>query len=416
MSPQEYEATSNPPRNWRTQDVWSISLSAFFADLGYQSVLAAFPLFLVIELHRPAWEYGLAMALSYGGGAIFSMIGARIGDRIGHRKMAIFGNCLIPLLSLSALMSNPAWTIGLLCGGWWARNLRSPSRRVMLNEAVPADEFRVRIFGFLHALDVGGAAAAALLVLIALDQGVPFKLLFLFTAIPLGVSTLMLSRASTGRVPLTSAANSGSDYEKPTQRHLSSAKAIFLSTALFGFTFYSIGFPVLTVAQKTGSDTFGVIGFLVFQGFSAATGYLLAQKLGATMLHRFVNLGMFGYFGSALGAIVMIADVHYQLGTSEFLLGLAILGFALGVVETLEPSLVAVLSKGIGSGRGFGALASSRSVGLFAGNIIMGLLYQIGPSWSYGYAAAMAIAAAAIMLFTAKRANAELTDLRGQPL
>lgn len=387
--------------NWRTRNVWSISLSAFFADLGYQSVLAAFPLFLVVYLHRPVWEYGLAMALSYGGGALFSLIGARVGDRIGHRRVAIIGNCLIPLLSLSALSANPAWAIGLLTGGWWARNLRSPSRRVMLNEAVSADEYRVRVFGFLHALDVGGAAAAAILVIIAIHSGVPFRLLFLFTIVPLLISSIALSRATTGRSPKAREEKSGHTHEIAKKGHSNGAKSIFVATALYGFTFYSIGFPVLTVAQKTGSKTSGILAFLIFQGFSAATGYLLAKQLGLTLFRRFLNLGLLGYLVSALGALVLILDIHYQLGTAEYLVGMAVLGFALGIIETLEPSLIAVLSEGASAGRGFGALSASRSVGLFAGNLIMGLLYQLGPSWSYGYAGIMAVVAAAIMVFAA---------------
>jgi hypothetical protein len=111
---------------WRTRDVWAISFSAFFADLGYQAVLAGFPLFLVLTLHQPVWEYGLASALSYGGGAAFSYAGGWIGDRVGHRKLALAGNSVIPLLSLCALVASPAWAIGLLTGGWWARNLRPP--------------------------------------------------------------------------------------------------------------------------------------------------------------------------------------------------------------------------------------------------------------------------------------------------
>ncbi len=411
MGISERESSINLQQNWRTKDVWSISLSAFFADLGYQSVLAAFPLFLVLDMHEPVWEYGLAMALSYGGGAVFSLVGARLGDRIGHRRLAIIGNCLIPLLSLSALFANPAWAIGLLSGGWWARNLRSPSRRVMLNEAVPADEFRVRIFGFLHALDVGGAAAAAILVMIALKQGAPFRLLFLFTIVPLVVSSLMLTRATTGRRPSIAhdrSAPSPATPKNAAPRHSAGAKAIFLSTALYGFTFYSIGFPVLTVAQKTGSNVLGIAAFLVFQGFSAATGYLLARRLGGTLFRRFVNLGLYGYLSSALGAAVLILDIHYKLGTLEYLLGMAVLGFALGIIETLEPSLVAVMSEKIGSGRSFGALSSSRSVGLFVGNLVMGLLYQLGPSWSYGYAGIMAAAAALIMVLAANRLPAQI--------
>ncbi len=396
-------SATNRYNSWRTPDVWSISLSAFFADLGYQSVLAAFPLFLVIYLHRPVWEYGLAMALSYGGGAVFSLIGARIGDRIGHRRLALIGNCFIPLLSLSALIANPAWAIGLLTGGWWARNLRSPSRRVMLNRTVTAEEYRTTVFGFLHALDVGGAAAAAILVIVAIQNGVSFRLLFLFTIVPLLLSTVMLSRTGTDTSERRGQKIETSVEARQTApiRQTVGARAIFVSTALYGFTFYSIGFPVLTIAQKTGSRSSGIAAFLVFQAFSAATGYLLARRLGATLVRRFINLGLLGYLVSAIGALVLVVDIHCHLGTTEYLVGIAILGFALGVIETLEPSLIAVLSKNQPAGRTFGVLSSSRSIGLFVGNLVMGLLYQLGPSWSYGYASIMAALAAVIIVVAA---------------
>lgn len=387
---------------WRTKDIWAIALSAGFADLGYQSVLAAFPLFLVLELHAPVWEYGLAMALSYGGGAIFSLLGGRLGDRIGHKKTALIGNCLIPLLSLSALVTNPAWAIGLLTGGWWARNFRSPSRRVMLSESITNEDFRTKIFGFMHALDVGGAAIAAIMVIIALHFQLQFRYLFLLTAIPLAISSISLSQASSVTPRAINETRSASQTSKAF-KHSQEARAIFTASALYGFTFYSVGFPVLTVAQKTGSDISGVASFLVFQAISAATGYLLARKFGQSLARKFISLGLFGYFVSALGAVLLILDIQLKLGLVGYLFGLAILGFALGVIETLEPSLISVVSKETGPGRGFGALSSSRSLGLFVGNIVMGLLYQIGASWSYGYAAFVATTAAAIVVLTAKQ-------------
>jgi MFS family permease len=82
----------------------------------------------------------------------------------------------------------------------------------------------------------------------------------------------------------------------------------------------------------------------------------------------------------------------------ELLVGVAVLGFALGVVETLEPSLMAALRPGRTAGRGFGALSSARSVGLFVGNLALGLLYGLGPAWSYTYAAVVAAAAALVVL------------------
>lgn len=287
------------------------------------------------------------------------------------------------------------------------------TQRVMLNEAVLEDRHRTRIFGFLHALDVGGASAAAIFVIIAIQYGVSFRTLFLLTVIPLLISSLMLLRAKTG-IPNAQIGPNRSDIKQLARDKLNrtaGVRAIFISSALYGFTFYSIGFPVLTVAQKTNSNTAGIVAFLVFQGCSAATGYFLAKTLGKTLIRGFMNLGLLGYLVSAFGALALIIDVHFHLGTFGFLGSMVLLGFALGVIETLEPSLVAVLSQGGSIGKGFGNLSASRSVGLFTGNLVMGVLYQLGPSWSYGYSALMATIAAVIMVLAAGIFNRDAIDI-----
>ena len=400
-------ASSRRP-DWRNRDVWAISLSACFADLGYQSVLAGFPLFLIIALHQPVWEFGLASALSYGGGALFAYVGGRLGGRVGHRRLALAGNAAIPLLSLSALVASPAVAIGLLTGGWWARNLRTPSRRVMLVEAVPDEASRSSAFGFLHALDVGGGALAGVYVLVAVLSHVEFRWVFLGTVIPLAISTFSLSRAQSG-VP---AANSQTPARSNEARMaagraagravesqpLPAARALLAGAALYGFTSYSVGFPVLTVAQTSHHLAYGIAAFLVFQAVSAAAGYLLGGRLGTGIPSQFTNLGILGYLTAGLGAVMLAAGYATSAGTVELLVGVAVLGFALGVVETLEPSLMAALRPGRSAGKGFGALSSARSVGLFVGNLALGLLYGLGPSWSYTYAAVVAAAAALVVL------------------
>ena len=383
---------------WRNSDVWAISLSAFFADLGYQAVLAGFPLYLVLTLHQPVWEYGLASALSYGGGALFSLVGGRVGDRVGHRKLALAGNAVIPLLSLSALWANPVWAIGLLTGGWWARNLRSPSRRVMLVEAVPEEQYRSAAFGFLHALDVGGGALAGAYVLIALAAHVPFRWIFLATGVPLAISTLSLSRAAVGGSPpdRSPAPIPALPVEPPPP----GARPLLAAAALYGFTFYSVGFPVLTAAQGSGRLLAGIGAFLVLQAASGATGYLLGGRLGTGPAEQFARLGLLGYLGAAVGAAVVAVDYGGHLGLALLLLGVAVIGFALGIIETLEPTAMSVLRSGTQAGRGFGALSAARGVGTFVGNLVMGLLYGVGASLAYGYAAAVA-ALAGILVLTA---------------
>ena len=394
--------------SWRTHDVWAIAGSAFFADLGYQAVLAGFPLFLVLTLHQPTWEYGLASALSYGGGAVFSYLGGRLGDRVGHRRLALAGNAVIPMLSLSALVASPAWAIGLLTGGWWARNLRSPSRRVMLVEAVPESERRPAAFGFLHALDVGGGALAGLYVLLALAGHVAFRWIFLATAAPLALSTITLSRARTGartarpdRPAPDAGTGGGADPGAPSAGGLDArpgARALLTAATLYGFTYYSAGFPVLTVAQAGGHLLDGVGAFLVLQAASATSGYVLGGRLAADLSRQFTQLGLLGYLGAGLGAGLVALGYGAHLGLGVLFAGVVVVGASLGVVETLEPSAMSILGVSRRAGRGFGALSAARSAGTFAGNLAMGLLYGVGASAAYGYAAGMATAAAVVVL------------------
>lgn len=397
--------------------MWAISLSAFFSDTGYQAVWAGFPLFLVLDLHQPVWEFGLASAIAYGGGTLFAWLGALLGDRVGHRRVAIGGNALIPLLSLSALWADPAVAIGLLCAGWWARNLRTPSRRVMLVEAVPDDDDRSAVFGFLHALDIGGGALAGVYVLIAVVEHVEFSWIFLGSVLPLAVATFSLTRCSTGRVAPgrapgraagaepgaspaqhAAAAGAGSHANGVPSRRLPGAVALLAASALFGFTYYSVGFPVLTAAQGGGDRAFGIGAFLLLNAVSAVTGYVVGPRVGNGIAERFGTLGALGYFFSVVGAALLAAGAAAHLSVAVLLVGVAALGFSLGVVTTVEPALMSVLRPGRTAGRGFGALSAARSIGLFVGNLAMGLLYGVGADWAYGYAAVMGLAATVVVL------------------
>ncbi len=390
--------------SWRTHDVWAISLSAFFADLGYQGVLAGLPLFMVITLHASVAIYGLAMALGFGGGSLIAYLGSRFGDRIGHRKLAIIGNSAIPLLSLTALVASPVAAITFFCAGWWARNLRSPSRRVMLTKST-TESNRTKAFGFLHALDIGGGIFAGIYMIISVAEGLGYRYVFLGTIIPLMISTFCLTITDRGldHRPTTTPSTLGVTTSIPPTSQSTTPilprnaiLAILAATILFGFSSYSVGFPILTAAKGAHNSALGLVAFLVFNVVSAATGMTLSGYLGSTWHIRFRNLGIFGYLPAAVGAAMLGISAALRLPYLMILLSIAILGLSLGIVETLEPSIMSVIRPEGGSG--FGLLSAYRSAGLFAGNLVMGLLYTLGAAWSYGYAAIVAFIGASILL------------------
>ncbi|MCW6159930.1 MAG: MFS transporter [Candidatus Micrarchaeales archaeon] len=372
------------------RDVLLISFSAFFADLGYQAIHALFPIFLVITLSTPASAFGLANAIAYGIGSFFGYLGGIVSDRYSDKKVAVLGNLFIPLMSLTGLTVSPTVAIALFAGGWWARNFRTPPRRSLLVGST-TEQNRGRVFGFLHALDIGGGMFSVAMLLLLVAAGVAFRSILLLTVIPLAISTLLLLPAKDIR------RNGKKAKPEPVRSkkgriNRSTFRGILLSTALFGFSYYSLGFPILTIAQKS-TNLLGIASYGVYLGVSAITGYWIGSK----RLNYVKGLSILGYSLSGIGTAILALGYLYSSSVAILYVGVAILGFALGVIETFEPTIVSFV-KGVRElGKGMGALTASRSIGIFMGNLIMGVLYVLSPFYSYSYAAIISVAAGMIM-------------------
>lgn len=386
---------------WLTRDVMLISLSAFFADMGYQAVTAVFPLLIIIELKEPAYVYGLLLALSYGVGSVFSLVGGRLGDRHGKKKISLIGNLLIPLMSVSALSPNILLLGALFVLGWWARYFRTPARRAWLVE-VSRPAHRSKIFGFLHALDVGGGMIAVVYSVVLVLLRVPLRDIVLVTMIPLLVSSVSLALARTEpneeyvlQQSVDSRKEAGHSENESSRVNDFVFRALLLSATLFGFSYYALGFPIVTVARSQNSAVLGILTFGIYLGVSAVAGY----SLGSVRAKRpFRTLWSLGYLLAALSSLVIGLSYAFNYGLGIYYLGAAGLGFATGSVETFEPVLTSALVKSGKLSSGMGWLSSSRALGLFVSNAAMGILFVFSQFDSYLYAAIAAFAAAMILL------------------
>ena len=395
------KSTSVAQNEWLTRDVLLISLSAFFADMGYQAVTAVFPLIIVIELGEPAYVYGLLLALSYGIGSVFSLMGGKLGDRHGKKSISLLGNLLIPLMSISVLFPSVFVLGALFVFGWWARYFRSPSRRAWLVE-VSNPSLRSKTFGFLHALDVGGGMVAVLYSVALVLLKSPLRDIVLVTIIPLLVSSVSLALARTEpNQEFVRQANeqrvkdsvASSDRSSKTNEFV--FRALLLSATLFGFSYYALGFPIVTVAQTQNSAVLGILTFGIYLGVSAGAGFLLGSIRSKK---PFRTLWTLGYLVAALSSLVIGSSYALHYGLGLYYLGAAGLGFATGSVETFEPVLISTLVKSKKLSSGMGWLSSSRALGLFVSNIVMGTLFVFSQFDSYFYAAITAFVAAMILL------------------
>jgi len=217
------------------QNILLISFSAFFSDLGYQAVLAVLPVLLVIIYHAPVYIYGITVAVSYGFGAILGYLGGTLSDKFGRKKVAVVGNALITLLSFSGLTNNAYEASALFSAGWLSRNFRSPARKALISEEINEDN-RGRVFALLNALDVGGGVCSILILLALIYLGIPLRYIILLTAIPIVIATALL-------VMVKEKHNETRKVNEEASGH-GAYRGVLLATALYGFSIYSLGFPV----------------------------------------------------------------------------------------------------------------------------------------------------------------------------
>jgi len=379
-----------------TRDAYLLCFSAFFADLGYQGVAALFPLFVVFNLHAPVYAYGIITAIAFGGGSLVSYIGGLAGDRFDRKAIAIAGNALIPLMAFAGI-AHGLWAGAVLfILGWWARYFRSPARRALLVNVTPPQE-RSLAFGFLHALDIGGGMLSALLALLLLWLRLPVGIIILFAILPLVVSTALLFfvRRTELHPAATPRAAAGADAGTGEQGGRALLIALLVSATLYGFSFYNLGFPILTATGGHSTHVAyeaGVLAFVIYLGISAVSGYVL----GAGRRSAVRSLWLFGYLPSALGSGLIGVTELLHLEAVAFYVSVAILGMGMGGVETFEPTLVSSLVGPTRLSRGMGFLTVSRSLGQFLSNLIMGVLFSMSRSLPYFYAAGSALLATAI--------------------
>ena len=374
------------------RDAYLLCFSAFFADLGYQGVAALFPLYLVFQLHAPVYVYGIVTAVAFGGGALVSYVGGLLGDRFDRKIIAIAGNALIPLMAFAGIAHHLWSAAAFFILGWWARYFRTPARRALLVNVTPPQE-RSMAFGVLHALDIGGGMLSALLALLFLWRRAAVGTIILYAVLPLVVSTALLFFVRRTQVYAAETPRPPAGARDPGDRAL--LIALLVSATLYGFSFYNLGYPILTATGGHATHAAyesGVLAFVTYLGISAVSGY----ALGAGRLSTVRSLWLFGYLPSAVGSGLIGLSELLHLQAAAFYLAVAVLGMGMGGVETFEPTLVSSIAGPGRLSRAMGFLTVSRSLGQFLSNLIMGMLFAMSRSVPYFYAAGSALLATVV--------------------
>jgi MFS family permease len=395
---------SGADSRWLTPGVRGIGIASLLADLGHEIPTALLPSLLTSTLGAPASALGLIEGVSDGLAGAARFAGGPIADDPERRRSAaVAGYTTTAVLSGLIGVATSAWQVGALrAGAWAARGLRVPSRNALLAEVVPRDSYG-RAYGFERAMDNVGAIGGPLLALALVAS--------------LGVRTAILLSIIPGLLAAAAIVYAIRHAPKPTVRERQPLKikvrpvlrgrlGRFLGgVALFEAANMAATLMILRATdlleRDHGHDRAVEIAILLYVAYNAA-----ATLVSIPGGHYGDRRGMAQVFGGGI-ACFAIAYAGFAIATQSILLlgvAFAVAGVGIGLAETAEHSAVATLAPDEIRGSAFGLLAAIQSFGNLAASAIVGLLYTlVSPTFAFGYASAVMVAALVVAMTASNR-------------
>lgn len=390
------QSVSLQTESWLNRNVIGMGLTSFLSDLGHEIATALLPLFL-LSIGASAGALGAIEGVADALSSFVKLAAGWYTDRIGRRKpLVIFGYTLTASTGLFALAT--AWPQVLLIRalGWLGRGIRGPLRDAILAESIPA-EARGRAFGFHRAGDTLGAIAGPLLALALVSTGTSYRTAFWITAIPgllaaLTFATLVRERRRPPNHTMHLWQTIGG---LPTR-----FKLFLVGVGVFGLGDFAHSLLTLRAAElltpTLGAPQAGslavslyVLHNVVYAGTSFPVG-ALADRLGKRALLAL------GYLVAVAMNLALIAAVPSLAVLSLiFVLG----GMVIASEDALEGAIAADLLPEEVRGTGYGVLATVNGLGDFFSSLVVGSLWTgLSPTAGFGYAAALSLAGAIILL------------------
>jgi MFS family permease len=392
---------------WLTPGVRGIGITSFLADLGHEVPSALLPSLLTSTLGAPASALGLIEGLSDGLAGAARFVGGPLADDPHRRRSAaVAGYASTAVLSGLVGVATSVWQVGLLrAGAWAARGLRVPSRNALLADVVPAASYG-RAYGFERAMDNLGAIGGPLLALALVAA--------------FGVRTAIVLSIIPGVLAVGAISYAIRHSPRPTARHRRPLRITVrpvlrgrLGRFLAGVSLFEAANMAATLMILRATDL-----FTPGRGHETAVRIAIALYVLYNVAATLVSIpggrhgdrrGMVRIFGAGVTcfAAAYAGFAFTDANIAILAMAFAAAGLGIGLVETAEHAAVATYAADAIRGSAFGLLAAIQSFGNLAASTVVGALYTLAsPTWAFGYASAMMVAALLTIALTVRGTTA----------
>ena len=381
-----------------TRFVLMVGIMSLFADFTYEgsrSILGPYLSFFGLGGTAISIITGVGELVGYG----LRPFSGRAADTTKRFwPITIFGYVIqmvaVPLLAFAGNWPIAAW---LVIQERMGKAVRNPPRDVMLSHAAKEMGYGWA-FGVHEALDQTGALIGPLAIAAVLGTGVvglgDYRMAFLLLAIP---AATMLSLLAAARLT----------YPHPEHLEVSTpdlhetglprifwvylAGAVLVGAGMGGWPLISYHLSIATGIVPVGLIA---VFYAVAMGVSGGGSLLFGRLLDRVGMQILVPLTLasavalpliwFGGFGLSLG-------------------GVALWGLGTGVQESLIPAVVATMVPTARRTSAYGIFTAGYGISLFAGSLVIGLLYAVSVWWLVVFGIIAELSAIPVFLWVARR-------------
>lgn len=386
---------SSPAAGWRGlhPDILKLGLVSFLTDLSSEMIFSVFAIFFTTVAGASSALLGLIEGLADFSASSLNYLSGWLSDRSGGRKALVLAGYGFSTLAKTILLVSTAIT-GLSLFRVIERlgkGFRGPPRDAWLSAIAPPER-RGYAFGVHKALDKSGAVVGPLVAWALLkwlgESGGAYRLLFWVAVVPAIVSMAVLATVK----------------ERPATPHARESvwrnwhalspgfKRFLLPGGLFALAYYSLGFLLL----KAHDVGFGVTDIVLLYAFFNVTCVLAAPsvgRLGDRIGRR--HIVVLGYLVHGL-LNVWLALAHARW---ELVAAFGVYGLFYAIEDAQSKAYIADLEPERRASA-IGIYSFVTGVLYLPASLLAGGLWSINPTWTFGAAALLSLAAIIVFMTT----------------